>query len=313
MKTILCVGAFAMDTIFRLYALPTAPGKYLPTEALEVAEGMAAAKAAAIARLGVSSRLWASCGDDDIGDRMIAQLEAEGVDCTSVRRVTNTRSGFSSIFMDSTGERIIVPQYDPALRSAPVTLPDLENIGMISADVRWPEAAAMALTAARDRNLPGLLDLDTGPREILETLLPLASHVIASEGGAALVTGLADPLAALTELARRHLGTVVVTAGEKGCWWMDRATGTPRHVPAFAVDAIDTLAAGDAFHAGTAVALAEGRDIADALRFGSAVAAIKCTRFGGRLGAPHRAEVEEFLKADRLVPSRVPLPPAGRG
>lgn len=295
-KRVLCVGAFAMDTIFRLETLPTAPGKYLPLDAVEVAEGMAAAQAATIARLGGTVSLWASCGDDAIGDRMIAQLEAEGVDCTPVRRVANARSGFASIFMDTRGERIIVPQYDPALRSAPDALPDLADVALVSTDVRWPEAAAMALSAARKRGLIGLLDLDTGPREVLERLLPLASHVVASEGGATVVTGATDPEQAVAALAETHPGFVAVTAGERGYWWMDRDAGAIRHMPAFAIDAIDTLAAGDAFHAGVAVGLIEQMPMPETLRFASAVAALKCTRFGGRLGAPTRPEVEALLK-----------------
>jgi sulfofructose kinase len=70
-----------------------------------------------------------------------------------------------------------------------------------------------------------------------------------------------------------------------------------KHEPAPAVEAIDTLAAGDTFHGAFALGLAEGWPIAKILPFASAAAAIKCTRFGGRLGAPTRAEVEAFLKA----------------
>jgi sulfofructose kinase len=286
-----------MDTIFRLDTLPVAPGKYLPTDAVEVAEGMAAAQAVSIARLGVPVSLWASCGDDAIGDRMVEQIATEHVDVSNVRRVAGTRSGFSSIFMDARGERIIVPQYDPALRSAPSGLPDLENVAVVSTDVRWPDAAAMALGAARERGLIGLLDLDTGPRDVLERLLPLASHVVASEGGAAVVTGERDPAKAAAALAQLHNGFVAVTAGEQGCHWVDRDRNGVRHVPAPQVEAVDTLSAGDVFHGGFAVGLLEGWPIEEAIRFASAAAAIKCTRFGGRLGAPTRAEVETFLAA----------------
>jgi sulfofructose kinase len=62
---------------------------------------------------------------------------------------------------------------------------------------------------------------------------------------------------------------------------------------------VDTLAAGDVFHAGIALALAEGRDEVAAMRFGAAAAGLKCTRFGGSMGAPTRAEVEAFL-AERI-------------
>jgi sulfofructose kinase len=63
----------------------------------------------------------------------------------------------------------------------------------------------------------------------------------------------------------------------------------------FKVNAVDTLAAGDVLHAGMALALAEGCDELTAMRFGSAAAAIKCSRFGGSMGAPKRAEVDALL------------------
>jgi sulfofructose kinase len=63
------------------------------------------------------------------------------------------------------------------------------------------------------------------------------------------------------------------------------------------VQAVDTLAAGDVFHGGFALALAEGKDEIDAMRFAAAAAGLKCTRLGGSAGAPYRAEVENLLAA----------------
>jgi len=77
--------------------------------------------------------------------------------------------------------------------------------------------------------------------------------------------------------------------------------GVLRHLPVFAIRAVDTLGAGDALHAGFALALAEGHNEADALRFGAAVAGIRCTRIGGSAGAPLRAEVEAFLAERRVA------------
>ena len=73
------------------------------------------------------------------------------------------------------------------------------------------------------------------------------------------------------------------------------ADGEVRTMPVFKIEAVDTLAAGDVFHAGIALALAEGHDPVSAMRFGAAAAGLKCTRFGGSMGAPKRAEVEAFL------------------
>ncbi len=290
---ILCVGALTMDTIFRLETLPAGPGKFIPLEAVEVAEGMAAAQAASIARLGGSAALWASAGDDAIGDRLVAQISGEGVDCSRVRRVAGARSGFSTIFMDLVGERTIVPKYDADLMAAPAAAPDLAGFAAVMTDVRWPGAAALALKAARAAGIPGILDADVGPRDVIAELVQLASHVVASEGGAALVAGAATPQAAAEQLAAGHPGFVAVTAGEHGCWWGEG--GTLRHTPAPGIAAVDTLAAGDVFHGAFAFGLVQGWAMDRVIRFASAAAAIKCTRFGGRLGAPTRDEVEAFL------------------
>ena len=128
MGRILCVGALTMDTIFRLDRLPEGPGKVIPLDAVEVAEGMAAAQAASIVRLGGEAALWASAGDDATGDRLVsADLRARASIARACGGSPGARSGFSSIFMDRTGETMIVPRYDPTLMAPPDAAPDLER------------------------------------------------------------------------------------------------------------------------------------------------------------------------------------------
>ncbi|QND54370.1 sugar kinase (plasmid) [Phyllobacterium sp. 628] len=294
---ILCVGALTMDTIFRLDTLPPGPGKFIPQEAVEIAAGMASSQAASIARLGGSAWLWASAGRDDVGKSIVAQLTAEGVDCSFVRRIEGARSAFSSIFVDKSGERMIVPFYDKTLLTTPEEMPPIEagTFDVVMTDVRWPLAAASGLKAARAAGIYGVLDADVAPLETLERLLPLASHIVASEPAAEIITGEADIERAVIALAARYRGFVAVTGGAKGSFWSDGETGSLQHMPAFQVNVVDTLAAGDVFHAGFALGLAEGWAMPEIMRFASAAAAIKCTRFGGRAGAPTRMEVENFL------------------
>jgi sulfofructose kinase len=90
-------------------------------------------------------------------------------------------------------------------------------------------------------------------------------------------------------ISARCNALVAVTAGERGTYW------SGGHVPALRVETVDTLAAGDVFHGAFALGLTEGWSMLRNLRFATAAAAIKCTRFGGRLGAPTRAEVEALL------------------
>lgn len=286
---VLTVGALALDTIFRFDHLPATPGKYLPLETVQVVQAMATAQAATVVRLGGKARLWASIGDDATGDRIVRDLTEAGIDLSALRRVPGASSGFSSIFVDKSGERIIVPHYDPAIRMRPDVTPDMSDVAAISVDVRWPDAAEIALHAARDLGVPGILDVEAAPEDVLDRLVPIASHLIASEPGAFALTGEPDPARAVAIMAKSRAEFVAVTSGERGVYWPGG------HQPAFEVKAVDTLAAGDVFHGAFAFGLAEGWEITETIRFASAAAAIKCTRFGGRLGAPTRAEVEAFL------------------
>ncbi|MEO8685462.1 MAG: PfkB family carbohydrate kinase [Devosia sp.] len=291
---ILCVGALTLDTIFQLAQLPPGAGKFLPTAAVEIAAGMASSAATAIARLGGAVALWASVGDDQTGWRLIAEISGEGVDCSPVRRVHGARSAFATILVDQSGERIIVPYYEQALLAPPKDALEISPAAYaaVMADVRWPAAAAKALAAAKTAGIPGILDADVAPAETLDHLLPLASHIVASEPAALRITGLADPAHAVVALAHHYRAFVAVTAGADGVYWFDRETSSVAHVSPPPVLAVDTLAAGDVFHGAFALGLVEGRPMDRIMTFASMAAAIKCETFGGRLGAPTRAVVE---------------------
>jgi len=289
---ILCVGALTMDTIYRMHRLPDGPGKFLPIEAMEIAEGMAASAACSVARLGGKVALWGSVGDDAVGARGIAAMEAEGVDCSLIRPVPGIPSAISAVLVDDGGERIIVPFYHPRLWDNPQ--PPGEIFAATLVDVRWPQAAALALQLARGAGRPGIFDADVGPPETLHRLAPLASHIVASKPGGQLLTGEDEAEAAVEALAARYEAMVVVTAGGEGAWWREPG-GTIRHTRAPKVDVVDTTAAGDVFHGAFALGLSEGMSGEALIRFASAAAAVKCTRFGGRLGAPGRAETEALL------------------
>lgn len=298
MRTVVCCGAATLDTLFRVAALPTGPGKLLPEAMLEVAHGMATSAATAVARLGGRAVLFARVGADAGGERFVAEIEAAGVDCRHVRRVEGARTPVSTVLVDPQGERLIVPWYDPALGRDPGWLP-LEEIARADAvltDVRWPEGAAAALDAARAAGIPGVLDADVGPVETVVALARRASHAVFSEPAGLAASGAGNVDGAVRALAERLDGFVAVTAGPRGCAWAER--GRVEWLAPPAVDVVDTLAAGDVFHGAFALAVAEGAGVREAVGFANAAAALKCRRFGGRLGAPGRAEVEAVLAAE---------------
>ncbi len=295
----LCVGAAVLDTLFRVRAIPQTPGKVLPYEMLQVAEGMASSAAYAIVRLGGHASLWGAVGDDPTGQQILSELGQAEIDVSGSARVAGARSAVSTILIDDDGERLIVPFYDPKLHEEvrDVTSDDLATFDAVMVDVRWPALALKVLQAARTAGKPAILDGDVAAPEIIDRLARHADHIIFSEPAAFSLSKIADPADMVSFLRKQYpQALIVVTAGERGSyWWNEEADGVA-HVPAFRVKTVDTLAAGDIFHGAYALAVTEGLTTDAAIRMASAAAALKCSSFGGRLGAPERADVLALLR-----------------
>ncbi|MBL8590761.1 MAG: sugar kinase, partial [Methylobacteriaceae bacterium] len=238
------------------------------------------------------TRLMTRLGDDEVGRTIVAELEAYGVDMSLSRRHAGCTSPVSAVLVDAAGERIIVNHVDPALPEAPGELPAIPaDVRVALGDTRWAAGSAAMLARAKAAGLTAVLDGDLPGCPV--DLLRSATLVAFSAGGLARTTGLDDLEAGLSRAATMTDAIVMATDGARGVFWLEGET--LRHCPAFAVEAVDTLGAGDVFHGALAVALAEGAGLDAATRFASAAAAVKVTRFGGRAGAPVRSEVETLL------------------
>ncbi len=301
MNKVICVGHSALDRVFTVEAWPQASAKVRAQTCVEVGGGMAANAAVAVARLGGEAHFWGPAGADSVADVMRAQLQAAGVDARGLRRFAGLSSSTSAILIDARGERLIVSYRGSAL-AAPADWLPLDQVGAagaLLADVRWPQGASAALRAARRAGIPSVIDADTAEPATLQALAGEAEYAIFSEHGLA---GFAGGDASGMEAGLRRalaLGArlAAVTLGARGAFWIEAGqAGGLRHVPAFAVPVIDTLAAGDVFHGAFALELARRETPESALRYAAAAAAIKCTRPGGRSGCPSRDEVESFLR-----------------
>jgi len=289
---LVAVGGICTTTLYRVPEVPAVPGKVLATDAAEVVDGMAVSAACAFVRLGGQGAVWGRVGDDPRGVGMRRELAAAGLDVSAVRSVPGGTSSIAVSIIDARGDRLVVPYHDASLDAAADWLP-LERIAsadFVHVDTRWPEGAAAALVAARAAGVPGMLDADIAPPDILARLVPLSSHAVFSDAGLFLHTGMSDLEAALRLVAAGHPGHVGASCGLDGYAWIE--AGALWRVPAPRVEVVDTLAAGDVFHGALALRLAEGATIEAAARFAVVAASLKCTRFGGRLGCPTRDEVE---------------------
>ena len=294
--TILCSGIAVQDIVMRVKNFPAPGTKVHASDFIITGGGCAANASVTCARLGARVQFAGPLGgsDDEVSNRVIADLIAEGIDCSGVVRVAGGSASVSLILLDALGEKTIATRRGVKLGGV---LPEdaaklVESADALLIDNRFPEFVMAVTRAAHRRRIPIVIDLDQATK-VKDPLLALGTHVVASAEALRGTTGLEDHAAALQMLGKHLPGLVAVTDGPHGVFWLEG--GAIQHMPAFAVEAIDTLAAGDAFHGGFTVALAENQDLADCMRFASATAAIKCTRFGGASGTPKRGEVEKFL------------------
>jgi sugar/nucleoside kinase (ribokinase family) len=284
------------DIIFRVDAFPPPGGKCMTHEFRTVLGGCAVNAAVAVARLGGRARYAGPLGDanDNVSNQLLAEMAQENIDTSGVVRVAGATAPVSGIMVDAAGERMIVTHRDRRIevaRSHDVEAL-IDGIGLLLADNRFPDFVRPICEAARRRGIPVVLDADRPATED-DPLFHIPTHVIFSSECLRGTTGLGDLSEGLRRIGSRVPAFVAVSNGPDPVRYLEG--GAVKTLPVFAIDAVDTLAAGDVFHAGIALALAEGRDPVAAMRFGSAAAALKCTRFGGSMGAPHRAEVDAFL------------------
>ena len=299
---VLCAGIIVLDEVFRVEEFPEPDGKVEAKGFFVVNGGCAANAAVAIARLGgraaLAGPMGGPAGEDSNGDRVLQAFAREKLDTTHCQRIDGLSTALSAIFVDTKGDRTIVTYRDERIATAVPANPDAIVAGAdaVLVDNRFPLFVRPICEAGRRRKIPVVLDGDKATVED-DPLFRICTHVVFSSECLRTTTGVTDLVEGLKRIARHSDAFLAVSNGPGDIVVLDR--GVLRTVPVFHIRAVDTLGAGDALHGGFVLALAEGRNTDEALRFGSAVAGIKCSRIGGSAGAPTRAEVEAFLGTQR--------------
>ncbi|MBS7700698.1 MULTISPECIES: PfkB family carbohydrate kinase [unclassified Chelatococcus] len=303
---VFCLGLAIQDTILTVASIPSAPVKVYASARREVGGGPAATASVTIARLGGRASFAGRLGDDPTGASLRHELAAENVDVTWLRSFEGLQSPGSVILVDGEGERLIVAYADPNLpRDAGWLTP--RRLGhAVLCDLSWPEGAMKCLHMARDNGIPSVLDADISRHghDEVAALIAAADHVVFSRPGLAQFTGAEAIEAGLREAARPGHALIGVTDGADGLFWLD--DGRIRNARPPQVDVVDTVGAGDAFHGALALALARRCPLEEAIAFANAVAALKCTKPGGRAGLPTWDALRRFSPPLDLTCIRAP-------
>ena len=294
---ILCIGMPVRDLTFRVPGVPARGSKEHASHFDEICGGNALNAAIGIVRLGGRASICGPIGDArETSSRFIfEQMAHEGIDTKHIVHMRGLVTPISAIMIDPSGERTIVTFRDPELWK--VELPDvdalLEDCDAILTESRCAEFCTDLCAEARRRDIPVIVDVDRA-MSLREGLLTASSHLVFSSEPLQETADVSDDGQALKMIAKLTPSFLASTRGPRGTIWLDEHQDL-QETPAFPVHTVDTLGAGDVFHGAFALAITEQQELRQALRFASAAAALKCTRFGGAFAAPQRTEVEELL------------------
>jgi ribokinase len=305
---VLVVGSINMDLIVRCQRVPNA-GETLHGEHFRTAfGGKGANQAVACARLGARTAMVGRVGEDEFGRRLRAGLEQEGIDVTRVRVAPGEGSGLALILLEGTGQNriVVIPGANACVGSREVAaaaeVMGEADVVLMTLEVPLPVVKAVA-QLARERGVRCVLDAGAATPEAAEMGLPALVDVISpNEAETEALTGMvvrntAEARVAAERLRAMGAKEVVLKLGEQGAYWM--GPEGEGQFPAFAVEPVDTTAAGDAFTGCLAVGLAEGRPMAEAIARANAVGALACLVLGAQPSMPTAEAMEQFL-AERL-------------
>jgi ribokinase len=270
-----------------------------------VAGGKGANQAVAAARLGAQVSMCGCVGKDDFGVQLRTGLAHEGIDVAKIGIVDEVGTGIALIAVESKGNNSIyivgganhsihrerVWQYEDAVSRAQMLLLQLE-IPL--------EATLAAFELAKRLGVPVLLDPAPAPVAPYPDALFQVDLISPNESEAEALTGLrlSDLLqakCAADVLAKRGAKQVVIKLGERGAISRDRS-GATWHVAGAAVEVVDTTAAGDAFSAALAIALAEAKSLVEATQFACAAGTAAVRSAGAQPSMPTRSVVTQILR-----------------
>ncbi|MYA19827.1 MAG: ribokinase [Chloroflexi bacterium] len=304
---IVVLGSINMDLVATAPALPR-PGQTVIGESFATAPGgKGANQAVAAARLGADVRMIGRVGDDLFGPMLLASLEAHGVTVDDVATTPGVSSGIAVILLDDERQNYIVGVYGANMACDEVQVQAasrvLEGADALLLQMEIPLAVSLeAAGLARRKGVPVLFD-PAPPSELPGPAYAAFDVIVPNQSEAEVLTGVpVDGVDSALDAARilraRGAGTAIVKLGEQGVVYS--ADTSEGHVPAFTVEAVDTVAAGDGFAGALAVALAEGQPLDRAVRFAAAAGALVVTRRGAQDAMPGRTEVERLLDAQPM-------------
>lgn len=298
-------GSINMDLVATTPKLPIPGETILGSNFFTVPGGKGANQAVAMARLGVATYMVGRVGDDNFGNQLLQTLKTAGVNTENVFVDKNISSGVALISVDDRGENqiLVVPG-----ANGRVDKTDVENLNsllptcrvlLMQFEIPLP-SILLAAQAAKSLGVKVILDPAPVLKEIpvelyglVDIITPNQTEITQLVGFPVIDEGTATKATSI--LLQRGVGCAIAKLGVKGVVCATKEETF--FVPAFPVDTVDTVAAGDAFNGGLAAAIVEDIPLRQAVVWGCAAGAIAATKSGAQSSMPTKEELINFLQA----------------
>lgn len=303
MKKILVIGSINMDMVIRVPHIPAVGETILAKDIKKFGGGKGANQAIAAARLGGDVHMIGRVGNDEHGRKSYENLKDSGVCVEGIEFDQDTPTGTAYIYVSDKGENNIVV-YPGANNKVDIHqikrfehLLDTAEFCVIQLEIPL-EVVSFVVNLCHQKGVKVLFN-PAPACNLADDILRNTYILTPNETELTILTGqkadtIADIEGASRKLLERGVQNIITTIGEKGSLFVNN--DTKQLHKAMQVNPIDTTAAGDSFTGALAVALAEAKEIHEAINFATHVAAITVTKEGAQSSLPTREEVEKFIK-----------------
>jgi sulfofructose kinase len=307
--TVAGIGQCSLDYLALVDVYPPNDTKKEVLEWHEQSGGPVATALVVLSRLGISCRFYGVTGDDHAGEKIRQSLADEGIDIGGIVKRTGEISQLAFIVVEKgTARRTIFwkrPSGRP-LEDEEVGTDFLQGCDFLLLDGLLHDVSLCAAVRAKALKIPVMLDAGSA-RPGMEEIAKLSDYAVVSEEFARGLEWNMSGDALRREKENLGVKVLTVTRGERGS--LSVSDDMIVEIPAFSVKAVDTTGAGDVFHGGYVYGILQGWNFKDTVTFASALAAMKCSKVGGKAAIPKLREIMKFLE-DRgyKIPSSTPRP-----
>ena len=289
---VVCLGVITIDTIAQVDRYPAEDERVLANQIMRAGGGPAAVAAVALSRLGISTAIVGTIGDDEDGAEVLRIFAREGVDTSGISTGANATAGSVIVASKVNNSRAIStrqPMQQVALNAAAKKL---------ISEAKWLHVDHVGIKQLADENI----SRGTGPKisfdagynvadfdsSLVDLFVPTDKQMEMRFPGLELAT-------AVERDAITGKNFTVATQGSAGSTGYSAESGLVQ-ADGFKVDVVSTLGAGDVFHGALLAQVIQGHNLADSLKRANAVAALSCRGLDGQSMIPSTPELNSFLK-----------------